>query len=327
MAQQGQVRRLTRPARAAVRRATFYGLAIASLGLIGLSVADDTLTGRVRSAVADAVAPFLEAISLPASGIADVANEVRGMILLRQDSLRLAEENDRLRQWEAVARQLDRENRRLRELLRVVPDTPAVFVSARVIGDPGGAFVRSVLVNIGSGSGVAKGFVVVTDRGVAGRVMQVGRRTARVLLLTDMNSRVPVTIEPTGDRAILAGDNSDQPKLLYLSPDARIAVGHRIVTSGEAGAFPPALPVGTVADVGSTSVRVRPFVNLDRLDFVQVVDYGIVAPPASPDPGETAVGDKDEGAAPAPPPTETPAPISPPAPVPAPVPADEAPND
>ena len=271
----GYVRQLTRPIRAVVQHSAFYLLVMLSLMLIGLSTADDTLTGRVRTVVADAAAPFLTALSWPARAISTGATEIRDLALIRAENRRLRDDNIRLRQWETVARRLQVENRSLRTLTRAVPDAPATYVSARVIGDPGGAFVHSVLVNSGQRNGIAKGQPVITDKGLVGRVTHAGQRAARILLLTDLNSRVPVHIESSHERAILAGDNSREPALLYLGPNAEVEVGDRVVTSGEAGAFPLTLPVGVVSEISGDRVRVRPYQNLDRLDFVQIVDYGL----------------------------------------------------
>jgi len=108
-----------------------------------------------------------------------------------------------------------------------------------------------------------------------GRIAEVGEVSSRALLITDLNSRIPVLVEQTRDRAILAGDNSDQPRLLYLPPNLALATGARIVTSGDGGAFPPGLPIGTVAATGDGGVRVRPFANWSRVEYVRIIDYGL----------------------------------------------------
>ena len=96
-----------------------------------------------------------------------------------------------------------------------------------------------------------------------------------MLLLTDINSRVPVLVERTRDRAILAGDNSNRPQLLYLKPGLSIEVGDRVVTSGDGGAFPPGLPVGVIDRISDGVVSVAPFVDWDHMEFLQIVDYGL----------------------------------------------------
>jgi rod shape-determining protein MreC len=103
----------------------------------------------------------------------------------------------------------------------------------------------------------------------------VGFRASRVLLLTDINARVPVLIERTRDQAVLSGDNSPMPELRYLPRDVDIKIGDRIVTSGAGGAFPPGLPVGEVADVSNGHYRVQPLADLARLEYLRLVNYAL----------------------------------------------------
>ena len=99
-----------------------------------------------------------------------------------------------------------------------------------------------------------------------------------MLLITDINSRLPVLIEATRARAILVGDNGDKPKLAFLSAAADVSVGDRIITSGQGGMFPAGLPIGVVASVDGTGVRVSPLVDFDRLEMVRVVDFESAVP-------------------------------------------------
>jgi rod shape-determining protein MreC len=167
----------------------------------------------------------------------------------------------------------------------MVPDPRLRFITARVVGDQGGAFARSVLVNAGSRDGVAKGQVAVTAEGVAGRVAEVGLRSSRVLLLTDINSRVPVLVGSARDRAIMAGDNTGRPRLLYLAAGTEIRPGDRVVTSGHGGVFPPGLPVGIVTQASETALRVQPFVDWAHVEYLRLADYELPSLLLSPGDG------------------------------------------
>ena len=182
---------------------------------------------------------------------------LRGFITVYRDNLRLAEENERLLGWQQVALRLSAENAELRDLSKLVSEPAISFVTARVIADSGGAYARSVMVNAGRDNGVARGQAAMTGEGLVGRVAEVGSRAARVLLITDLNSRVPVVVDGTRQRAILAGDNSARPSLRYVDAGGTIRIGDRIVTSGQGGVFPPGLPVGVVAGVDSEGAEGR----------------------------------------------------------------------
>ncbi|MGH6920845.1 MAG: rod shape-determining protein MreC, partial [Geminicoccaceae bacterium] len=150
---------------------------------------------------------------------------------------------------------------------------------ARVVADAGGPFVHTVLVDAGTDQGVVKGMAAVNERGLVGRVIEVGRRSARVLLLTDFNSRVPVMVEPARDQAILAGDNSREPGLIFLPLNPRMAVGQRVVTSGRGGVLPPGLAVGRISAIDDRKIAVAPVVDWDRLEYVRLLEYSRVVSP------------------------------------------------
>ncbi len=177
--------------------------------------------------------------------------------------------------WQSVAQRLEAENKALRSFFAFRSGPQATFITARVVGDAGSAFVRSMLLNAGGRDGVENGQAVMTSDGLAGRITEVGETSARVLLITDINSRIPVLVERTRDRAVLAGDNSRQPRLTLMPPGMSVEAGDRIVTSGHGGTYPAGLPVGVVASVSEKSVRVEPLVDWTRLEFVRVVDFGI----------------------------------------------------
>ena len=192
-----------------------------------------------------------------------------------EENDRLKAENARLRRWEHVARQLELENGHLRVNLNVVPDSQGVSVTARVIGDFGGTFVRSILVNSGKDHGVSVGDSVLVQGVLIGRIVEVGSKAARAILVTDLNSKIPVQTE-SGIRGILAGNNSELTNILYLPEEAVVKIGERVMTSGDGGVFPSGLSVGEVIEVDLKSgVKVVPLEGLSRLGFVQIVDFGL----------------------------------------------------
>ncbi len=263
------------PWRATLRRFAFLAFATAAIGLLVLGKANPEMMERTRVAIADSAAPLLAALARPAAAFTDGIEGMRRWIRLHEENAQLRREGERLRHWQAVALRLEAENKALRQLLAVLPDPQARFVSARVIADSGGTFANSVLVFGGESSGIGIGDAVMTGEGLAGRVISVAAHSARILLITDFNSRLPVHVLPSHTRAILAGDNSEQPRLLYLASGSRIEPGQRIVTSADAGAFPAGLPIGVVASVEDGLVRVRPYVARNQLEFVRIVDFGL----------------------------------------------------
>lgn len=288
--------RLAMPIKVVVHRFAFVLLVGAAFGLMLLGKADMVLIERARVAVVDAVAPVLAMVAEPVAAVEGGVSDVEALMNLRAENARLRAENARLLRWETAARNLKAENGSLRDLLNFRGARPLNFVSGRVISDGSGAFVRSLLVGIGSQDGLRKGLAAVSGHGLVGRVAEVGERSARILLITDLNSRIPVMLEGSRERAVLAGDNSDLPQLLYVGEEVRVQPGERIVTSGDGGAFPPGLPVGVVVAApqpaaGDKAWRVQPFVDWSRLEYVRVMDYGLDGI-LTPDVDSVAVADR-----------------------------------
>lgn len=281
----GSVLRLAQPIRLWVQRFTFLLLLAAAVGLMLLGKADTVLIERLRVEVTDSVSPLLDALSRPTAVVNDLIEHGRNVYGLALENRTLREENARLLQWQAVARRLEAENAALRALTGYVPEAAATDISARVIGASGGAYVRSVLVAAGARHGVRKGQAAVAGTGLAGRVTEVGDRSARVLLITDLNSRIPVVVEGSRDQAVLAGDNSDRPRLDYLRSNARVTPGDRVVTSGIGGIFPPGIPVGVVVGA-ENGFRVQPPIDWERLEFLRLMDFGLGGPLRPQGPGD-----------------------------------------
>jgi rod shape-determining protein MreC len=269
----GSVSRLTTPIKAWAQRFAFLFLVVGAFALMLLGKADTLLVERIRTAVGDAAAPILEFIARPIDSISGAVEGIGELADLRARNVFLERDNERLRHWQTVARRLEAENTALRSLTDMAPDPRLRFVTARVVGDQGGAFARSVLVNAGNRDGVAKGQAAITSEGLAGRVAEVGVRSARVLLVTDINSRIPVLVGDGRDRAILAGDNTNQPRLRYLAPGTEIRPGDHVVTSGHGAIFPPGLPIGVVTQASETTMRVQPFVDWAHMEFLRLADY------------------------------------------------------
>jgi rod shape-determining protein MreC len=261
--------------RVAVQRIGFPILLLLSALMIIVWKIDRVTFEILRLSVSDRAALTLEALSRPIDSIVSMIDRAWAIFDVYDQNARLTEENARLSHWQQAALALSFENARLRDLLKLVPGPAVSYVTARVVANSGGAFVRNLMVDTGIDGGVGRGQAAVTGEGLVGRVSEVGKRAARILPITDLNSRVPVILERSRQRAILAGDNSERPSLLYLAPAASVRIGDRIVTSGEGGVFPPGLPIGVIAIVGGEATRVQPYVELSQVEYVRIVDYGL----------------------------------------------------
>jgi rod shape-determining protein MreC len=264
-------------------------LILLALTLMTLHRADTLPVERLRTALMEVVAPALAVASAPLDALVGQIDALTNIHDLKAENIRLQEENVKLHQWYESALKLQAENQSFRELLNVKADPALSFVTARVISDAGGSFVKSALLPVGIQDKVQKGDAVMSGRGLVGRITEVGQSSARVLLITDLNSRIPVLIQNTRTKAILAGKNQDLLKLERLPPDSGMTIGARVVTSGDGGQLPADLPVGTIVSTGADGVWVRLLSDIDRLAYVQVVNADIdeamvtgeITPPAA----------------------------------------------
>ena len=278
--------RLSIQARQALAKLTPPVLVAATFGIMWLGKADALLAERARMALGDTLAPIYASLSAPLSELRKTAAGTADLWDLRAENARLRAENDELRRWQSVALTLDAENRQLKAQLHWIPDPSLSFATARVVADAGGVYARAVLVSTGPNHSVRRGEIVIDGQGLVGRVTEVGDRTARVLLITDLNSRIPVVLGNSGGHAIVAGTNGPSPRLVFWQQGPPPQEGEHVVTSAEADAFPPNLPVGTVHYANHVP-EVVPAAPLDTLSDVKLVDFshgGVSRPEAAQEP-------------------------------------------
>jgi len=290
----GQVERITLPFRVFSHRLSltlFIGLSVA---LLLLGRAEAYVFDEARTKVAEVTAPIMEILSTPLAIVREWVGDVRDYFNVYEENRRLKEENARLMAWKAAALRMEQTAARYEALLNVQLEPGIGYVTGRVIADSGGPFVNTYIVNAGREDGVAKGQAVVDTEGLIGRVIGTGDKASRVLLITDLNSRVPVLIEPSHYRAVMAGNNSANPRLLYVSDETEINSSEqveidpdqRVVTSGHGGMFPPGLPIGVVVRASDGEYRVQPYSDQGRVDFVRMLQYDFprdIEPESDPD--------------------------------------------
>jgi len=245
---------------------------LAALLLFSLSALHPSAMQSARTRTTDLFAPLLSAINKPFYQAADYVRAVSGIAQLQEENMRLVQENARLRDWYQTALSLKAENENLQKLLNMKVEPQYGYVTARVIADSGNAFAKSVLVLAGGKDGVESGQAVLAGDGLLGRVIESGQKTSRILLLTDINSRIPVLIQGSNQRAILAGNNDDMPGLLHLPPEFEIEAGARVITSGHGGLFPYGLPIGEIVKDSHGKPVVKPYASVDQVHIVRVID-------------------------------------------------------
>jgi rod shape-determining protein MreC len=256
--------------------------AVSALVIALVGKADGAIFDSARAALSDWTAPVLGQVRAPLVGFERWFGNLGTIFTVYRENTELRRENAELHKWQDVALSLESRLERYEHLLNVVPDPKLPFITARVIGEASRPFVRTMILNAGTAQQVKKGQAVVDDRGLLGRIYVTGEHTAWVILLTDLNSRVPVVIESSHRRAILVGDNTPAPQLELDVGDGPIKAGDRVLSTGDGGLLPPDVPVGMVMGEGD-AVRVALFAAPGTSDFVHVIDYHMAEPPPAID--------------------------------------------
>jgi len=229
----------------------------------------------MQQRIFDVAAPALEMASRPLDALSDRLGNFASLFVVNKENEQLRVENEKLKEWYQAALMLQSENKALRDLLNVDHEDAKNFITTRVIADGSTTYAKSLVVEGGRNDGVVKGQGVMSREGLIGRVIESGNRTSRVLLLQDINSRIPVLVEGTNDRAILAGTNDAMPTLDHVDDNNHITSGERVITSGLGGLFPYGIPVGVTQKNDDGSISVQLYAAPERSQHVQIVDYGI----------------------------------------------------
>lgn len=227
---------------------------------------------RAKLWVTDAATPLFELAARGGRITGDIRRRIEDHFAVVAHNDRLRTENAELLEWRERFLESQHRLQHYEELLQVVHLSETPSLTARVISEVGGPFEKAVILRAGKEHGVAYGHGVVDARGLVGRIIGVGSRTSRVLLLTDFNSRIPVLFKPGDFPGIVRGDNSAFLHLQYFPKDETVSLGDQVITSGDGGFLPAGLPVGVVVGFEGKKPIIKPFLETNRLEWVRVLN-------------------------------------------------------
>lgn len=256
---------------------------VCTLALFLLWRIDNPRAERIRIAIIDRVVPNMDWAMAPVTKVSQMVQDFQSYEQIHSQNQELRRELQRMRAWREAAVQLEQENARLLDLNKVKLNAKLSFVSGKVLTDSGSRFRQSAIINLGSQDGIVEGWAAMDGLGLVGRIAGVGAGSSRVLFVTDTSSNIPVLIKPSNQRAILSGDNSGQPPLLFIESFQQIKPGDRVVTSGDGGVFPADLLVGQVTLGADSQFRTQLAADFRRLEFLRVIRYAPNAPINEPD--------------------------------------------
>ncbi|MDO5643115.1 MAG: rod shape-determining protein MreC [Paracoccus sp. (in: a-proteobacteria)] len=232
---------------------------------------DSPRAEAMRSDFIDRFVPGFEWAMVPVTRVTRMVSSLQSYSRIYEQNQELRRELREMERWKEAAVQLEQQNAKLLAQNNVRIDPSLTSITGVVLTDSGTVFRQSVLLNVGRRDGVVDGWAVMDGLGLVGRISGVGDRTSRVILLSDPSSRIPVLVQPSGENALLTGDNSTLPTLDFIERPENVRPGDRVVSSGDGGVFPPDILIGQVVTSSDGRLRLRMAADYGRLEFLRVL--------------------------------------------------------
>ena len=251
------------------QRFSLFALIVFSIILIYVETIEAKPLDYLRSFIKDTIYRGSVVVSWPSKGFKSVVSTVANHQNLYNENIKLKEENAQLQEQIYDPGFLIFENKQLRQLLDEQVTSSANFVSARVILDKQSPYLNSFIINSGSNKEIKNSMAVLDGKSFIGRIVDVNFFSSRVLLVTDLNSKISVLIEPSGHHAILSGRGTNKPTLEYLPENHKVQSGNKVYTSGKEGIFSPGIPIGEVR-MDAEKIFVSLFSDISQIMFVNI---------------------------------------------------------
>lgn len=246
-----------------------------SLVLMVLSTSDQEIVKEIRRYSSRFFAPIVSVLSRPMEWGEAIANDLKGLVMLRSENKRLSDENKQLLSWKLLALKLADDQKEMAKLVNYIPLPNSKSLTARVLAENNSPFQKSVIIGAGRNQGVSKGDAAFGEKGLFGRVVETDDDISRVIQITSYLSRLPVMVGEERILCIATGDNSPFLKLTSIPEGAVIQKGDVVRTSGHAGVYPSGLGIGVVDHVGE-EISLIPFENEGTPEFLRIVNYGLI---------------------------------------------------
>ena len=251
------------------QRFSLFVLILISLILIFIETVENKPLNFVRSFIKDTIYRGSLVVSSPTRVFENLSNLVKEHINLYDNYSQLVDENNKIKNNISYSDFLKLENTQLRKLIDEQISSPSNLVSARVLLDKKSPYLNSFIINAGNNRNIKNGMAVLDGVNFIGKIVDVNFFSSRVLLVSDLNSKIPVIIEPSGSHAILSGHGLEMPTLEYLPENYKIQDKDKIYTSGKAGIFSSGIPIGEVKIKNEISYVIL-FSDLNQTTFVNI---------------------------------------------------------
>jgi rod shape-determining protein MreC len=252
-------------------RLLLVGTVLAAIAMMILNRTAPDTAKQLRSNATDWASPLLDVVTAPVRGLSSAWDWTASFFTRAATFRTLQSENIQLKLERERARELSVQHAQLRQLLKVSEPTSGTVRVARIVGASAGSYLQSAIITAGNHQGVKPNQPIRDAEGIVGQVIEVGRWSSRVLLITDSQSRIPVRSVRTSQLGYAAGQNASLLVVTMAEPGSDIASGDLFVTSGEGGIFPPGIPVGKIAAILKGEAQLTAAAQLRRLNYALIL--------------------------------------------------------
>ena len=256
--------------RGAKQKFSLFVLILLSLFIFVLDISELKPIKILRSLLNDGVYRISAISSSPIKFSGTVKDFFITHIFVYKENQKLKTELEELKHKDFQTLYLQTANKRLQDIIQLEKQSVFTTIAAKIILDKNSPYLNSVIINRGSSSRIKLGMPVLSEGNLVGRVVEVNFLSARILLLNDLNSKIPVMISPKGSQAILSGRGEDKPKLEYLPEKFELNDKNLVFTSGKDGIFFEGIPVGNVI-FEDNKIKVKLFSDPNQVSFVNVI--------------------------------------------------------
>jgi len=255
------------------QRFSLIGLIFFSIGLLIISKINLPVTNYLKISLNEIVYRTSFIISVPEKKIQDISGKIKDHLNVYNEYLLVKDELKAIQRKKYETQFLQEENKRLKKTINEYIYNSKELV-AKVLIDKNSPFLKSIIVNKGSKDNVKLGMAVLDQSYLVGKIVEVNYSTSRVLLVSDLNSKIPVGIEPGNIQSILSGTGRTKGKIEYLESDILIQDKSIVYTSGSGGLFKPGIPIGIYHKETEESYEIVNFFSkLSQLTFVKLVSF------------------------------------------------------
>ena len=256
--------------RGAKQKFSLFVLILLSLSIFVLDISELKPIKILRSLLNDGVYRISAISSSPIKFSGTVKDFFITHIFVYKENRKLKTELEELKHKDFQTLYLQTANKRLQDIIQLEKKSAFTTIAAKLILDKNSPYLNSVIINRGSSSRIKLGMPVLSEGNLVGRVVEVNFLSARILLLNDLNSKIPVMISPKGSQAILSGHGEDKPKLEYLPEKFELNDKNLVFTSGKDGIFFEGIPVGNAVSEGN-KIKEKLFTDPNQESFVNVI--------------------------------------------------------